>query len=177
MTGQKCANFLLPCHLPILTTPPFLTTPPLSATGSLKISGIWIVLYKAPLRTYMYVWNRDKPKITITWNWRLTQFKNNRSLDYWLIKPFTKCPHQQNLIFLVKCEVIERVIRIVIMNGMWDLATLRCRSRDSTLSSCNFDHTPTCFIPLSITGSLKIRESRISTRHLLERTFGTGIRK
>ena len=60
---------------------------------------------------------------------------------------------------------------------MWDLATLRCRIRDSTLSRGNFDHTPTIFIPLSTNGSLEIRESGIPTKHLLERTFEIGIRK
>ena len=62
----------------------------------------------------------------------------------------------------------ERKNRIVIMNRM---------IRDSTLSAGNFDHTPTIFFPLTTTGSLEIKESGISTTHLLERTFGIGVRK
>ena len=63
------------------------------------------------------------------------------------------------------------------MNGMCDLASLRCRIRDSTLSRGNFDHTPTIFIPLCTTGSLEMKETGISTTQLLEGTFGIGIRK
>ena len=69
------------------------------------------------------------------------------------------------------------MVNFQIMNGMCDLASLRCKIRDSTLSRGNCDHTPTIFIPLCTTGSLEIKESGISTTYLLEGTFGIGIRK
>ena len=72
----------------------------------------------------------------------------------------------------------ERNNRIVIMDGMWDLERLNVAGFGILPYQVAISTTPRpFFFPLTTTGSLEIKEFGISTTHLLERTFGIGIRK